>query len=560
MGCVAAYQAREIFVRTEYALGTISPQAADLTYLVKDVITSSTPATFTVENVGASVYIQPHQSGTANVYLDFSDQNAIAITIGSDSTSVTDLSVSFFTSLMSTPSSYPTGASGVNYGQVLLITDFSTPETLATVVVTAIFLDGSSMDLRAEHGLILESLNTDIIEVIDVQSIRIKGPGSGRYLRAIWKSPCVTDNVTVYEKDIFIQIEFEVPVSIRIEPDYTTLMSSSDRANQIGRTLYPNNTSYSVILTYSDARTLDITQLTDIYTITATPLGNSLNFDQGLLSVTGNATGIIDINISYDQYSQLNTPLTHSINIEVVKSTGIALNFRPYPEFTGSQSISLSTLKVYSFAFQFQKSLLETSLQISNGDTHIITETATIEFSNNSIASISDNILQPIVTGRLVVYSRFTNLVVNRTLIISDSLLDLSSYEIVYPDLIPDANNVHTFSAVRYSTAHPTGYLLFTDPDTSNVFTVSVFQSDGTQTLAGLFVFSSGDTSTIDIHPDTAVITILQNSINTHIEFIAACTGVIDNYINIIANLLPDVGDVDIGLINGLPIEPKPVS
>ena len=169
--CVQGYQSPEIYIIAQFCDG--SPvacphrQSVDISRLVQNSISSNNDVVLDTVAIGSSIYLVVNTQGTATLELTANPQYSVVLeTTGSLETEVSDLDVRLFTSIVTSPPPTSPSASMLE-ATVLLTTDFRIPYTEAIVVVDAVFADGSRMNLRPEHGLVLSSTNEDVLEVID---------------------------------------------------------------------------------------------------------------------------------------------------------------------------------------------------------------------------------------------------------------------------------------------------------------------------------------------------------------------------------------------------------
>ena len=172
--CTPGYQSPEIYIIVEFCDGTQTNcphrQDIDISQLVQDSIESNDVAVLNTLNVGLGIYLEVYKQGTSTIKLTNAPTHSIVLsTTGTLATEVTDLDVRFFTSMVTTSPASTT--STIHSASVELITDFTIPYTQASVLVDALFADGSRMNLRTEHGIMLNSLNEAVVQVIDNETV-----------------------------------------------------------------------------------------------------------------------------------------------------------------------------------------------------------------------------------------------------------------------------------------------------------------------------------------------------------------------------------------------------
>ena len=242
-------------------------------------------------------------------------------------------------------------------------------------------------------------------------------------------------------------------------------------------------------------------------------------------------------------------------SITAARSTAISLLLRPYPVFAGSDLISVSVSKVYPGTSVRQDSLLETSLELSNGDSIPITSSVSYNLSDTSLASITGAIVRPSATGTVVITAEYASFNDSRTLDIEGTPLTTITFE-----ANPDSILSGTLSGVVDSKASAVGTATFSDSTTGNIFQFLDLFPSGSPALPGFIQFSSDDASIIAIDSSTGEITLLQNSIDGMVSLTATATGATDFVTTVYSNLRPEVGDIDFGDEIGLAIPPVTVS
>ena len=167
--CDQGYQSPELFIIAQFCDG--SPvscphrQSVDISRLVQNSLNSGDETVITTVARGSSIYLVTHSVGTTTLELTANPLFNTILETGSSETEVTDLDVRLFTSITATAPG--TSLDTILEASVLLTTDFRIPYTEAIVVVDAVFADGSRMNLRPEHGLVLTSLDENVLEVIN---------------------------------------------------------------------------------------------------------------------------------------------------------------------------------------------------------------------------------------------------------------------------------------------------------------------------------------------------------------------------------------------------------
>ena len=279
-----------------------------------------------------------------------------------------------------------------------------------------------------------------------------------------------------------------------------------------------------------------------------------MSINENIISIAGNFSGIVTITAAYNFFDL--GAFNHSQYLTIARSVGISLDLRPYPVFPDSEAISIVSSQMFPRTDIRQNSLLDTTLNLSNGETISITGNASYTLDKQNLATIDGSILQPLDTGILVITAAFPHyplFYTNKSIEILDN--DLSTMEFA---IQPEVSALDTLQGGINSQVNFIGNAIFTDMSGVQILFPELF-SNGVAALPGFLTFQSDDPSTISIDGTTGVARLLKNSIENMVVITA--TGGTDTYsTSVYANLEPELGDVDIGSTTGIPIPPILVS
>ena len=276
-----------------------------------------------------------------------------------------------------------------------------------------------------------------------------------------------------------------------------------------------------------------------------------------VISIAGNFSGVVTVNATYNFFNL--DSFQHSQDLTIARSVGISLDLRPYPEFPGSEVISIVSSQLFPRTTIRQNFLLDTTLDLSNGDTISITGDASYTLDIQSLATIDGSMVQPLIAGDLVIITSFPQppllplFYTNKSLEILDT--ELSTMEFAVQ---PEISTLDTLQGLVNSQVNFVGNATFTDTSGVEILFPELF-TNGVAALPGFITFLSDDPTTISINPDTGVASLIRNSVDSMV-ILSADDGDNTYTTSVYANLEPELGDVDVGGTTGIPIPPILVS
>lgn len=343
---------------------------------------------------------------------------------------------------------------------------------------------------------------------------------------------------------------FDTPERIELALDQNVIVPSSDPAASFG---FESSAELTVTAFFSRGRSLDITSDAKWVSITTEP-SDAVFMYHHKLSINGNFTGVVTVTATYNFFN-LST-FQDSQVLTIARSVGISLDLRPYPVSPGSEAISIVSSQIFPRTTIRQNSLLDTTLDLSNGYTISITENASYSLDRQDLATIVGSMVQPNNTGYLIITASFPQIPLfytNKSLEILDD--ELSTMEFSFQ---PEVSTLDTLSGFANSRVNLIGNATFTNTYGAQFLFPELF-SNGIPALPGYLTFQSDDDSTISIDSDTGVTTLIKNSVDSMVV-LTADNGFSNQSISVYSNLEPELGDVDVGSQTGIPIPPTMVS
>jgi hypothetical protein len=297
------------------------------------------------------------------------------------------------------------------------------------------------------------------------------------------------------------------------------------------------------------------------------PLGVfSFNIVAGIPTITALRVGRASIRVSWTHQN-----VSTVIPVVVVAAVNVTLSSLPYPSYdiSAQHAAQAKDLRQYPASVQplmFQSAYLSLTMLLSDGSTSDVSAYAAFVVRNSfnnvssTLATISARILQPNVTASIRsgtvmlvgTFSRLTSSPVSTLINVSPALTVASLYSMTFPDMttgptlrgLRGAKTSRTFLGAIFSDG--------TKRDPATLFG----GTGGALTMSNLLVFSINQSASIvTVVPDTGRLTLWGNAPASVTLFVSVTS---QPAVNLSApffcNLDPDVGDVDVGAIDGPPL------
>lgn len=492
--CSDTYEKTSVTVQATFTSGE-QRQVATITPLVATLLVSSDEDILglEVDSTSKSVQAVGKGRGEASVSLQLYD-----ITVSSDtidvkglSVSVEDISFSLHTGL--SPSPLPMATAGDSYLETAKVTLLNEPEYLnqpISVLAEAVLSNGRNLRLSDANGLVLESTDENIITVSTYQEVTVRGGGSGLILKGSLENDCSLSDLEIEEQYALIEVDFQ---SIRYI-DVLVTESTLGTASHASLLDLPTNASVEVFLVHQDRTRVDITD------------DERTSYESSLISITSTSTlsstdtpGVTNITVTYDETYTTVTP------IEVVGITAIDMSASPYPSFSGSDSIEVTTINRYPVINEtvYQKVQLYVTALLSNGESVEVTDSVSFSISNTSVLELNGTIVQGLAPGSVSVTADLGGLQANISFNVSDTELNITGIT----KFSLDVNN-GVLSATYGSDVIPSLTLEFSD----GTLYPSFLTSSG-PAVEGLVRFSSSDSSALPIDYLTGRVQITGNRV-----------------------------------------------
>lgn len=445
----------------------------------------------------------------------------------------------------------------------------------AVVVASAVLDDDSRVPLSLESGLVVSSLNSSILEVLDTtihvpsHPIAFRGP----LLSVAWMPITYCNNVSrnlstgikgATVTNVTVSLQSPVPVALLLSSSAHVLVCETDPAAQLGAD-FSSVAKLALTVRYTDG-TEQTNMSSDLRVSYSTKAGASLLVSQHGTVLVDCDVGTIGTVVVTAHFKDSN--VTGSIEIEVARAAEFRLSAHPWPLYAGFLNDSGTELGIIACSDPplLQQAIIRSVLVLSNGREEVIESAAAVIEESSSIPGniIADvdvlaatHIVRPIAPGSIVVVKEFYGLVSNE--------LAINARD----DIVVTVSSLVDFALTSTSTGQPVSTLSGAVGDTVAQATLglilsdgrkipNVFLDDGTPTVPGLLVFKSyPHGSGLSINSKSGLVSLVGNypmHINVSVTT-CATHGEAFKSINATANLQPtEVGDIDLGSITGPPV------
>ena len=529
--CVQRWEEGQLYLFVEYAYSTEDSPSRVISLL--PYVVGSLSVSEGLGSVDANGIIVPTASGHITIS---AGPNIIPVSINASDTpqGIQSLSLTLLSGISLT---LPTDTQPITdnfLGSVMLEQSFDSISSQVYFIASAILEDGKTVLVTYKDGLRLESLNESVIRVSgDGESLSVIGTGKGELVSAKWISQCGSE-VLLEEGVGYGSVSVPDPVGIELtstsskvtyEGDYADLAGIPVSVNVTVRLKYPDNYSRNVV---SDS-SLNITIFP--------PDGGSVTFnkmDEVLTLSLDSDEGFGDIIVQAD-YNE--GQFKEELVITSVGYSFLSLTATPYPSYNNSDQTVITTLYRLYPTQKYQEAQLNFNMILSDNSSYSITDSNLASFSTLS------TIITPGEAGNITVSGNFGSISDTAVLniMVTDDVVVVSSVDWVYigfdtlSGIINEATvqmqvSVTFNDSRQYPRFVPDGVV-----DYENVLTLE--SSDDAAA-----VDSSGLVSLRGNHYDIVYITV------------SAAGSEASGSVGFACNLEPDIGDVDIGSENGVPV------
>ena len=540
--CSVLYQKTRLSITTDVSTGSKRVESVSVSPLLYQYLKSSNTNVIEVDNITGEVKgILP---GVASVYVDHMEYSAsVNITVADLTDAVTPvyLDVFAYTDIVISipPESLEVTPLDRVIANISLVQDFQYVNSEVTVTVMAVFSDGQRMEINEDMGLDVNFTQGDRLSPGRYQIIKHINEVT---VDAVWAS-CLQG--TIY-RSLTVQVEIETP-SISIVPSSGVITNDGDPATLSG---IQTMLSLRAYLTYSDNRTVDITQNNNTVFNSTNSLLDIYNKSRvRSISDMDNADSAI-VTVSYRDDNWMGED---SMTVAIVQMRQFLLKAHPYPSFEGSREMNVSTLRRIGSSDDYQQAQITASLLLSNGMEFDVSNQTTFHSIPPKQLSSSDTL--KVSNARSVTLSGELDDLTSESLTIQieDSPVHISSIDkVIFSDFVAENGTVE-YADCQITLADGTKL--------QHTF------EKGNPLYPGLIIFSTPDTEVIDVmNPKYGNVTLLRNSYQ-HVQLMAESAAnqsvynqSVYNSAQFYCNLLPSLHDIDLGSDSETPLESTTVN
>ena len=438
---------------------------------------------------------------------------------------------------------------------------FFIPFEEASVVVSLQFSDGNVNTFDDLDGFYVNFTNNSVMTLQSSRVIPVS-PGKGSNVSVtVHSGHC--SNEYVGSGVGHIDVSFVEPIEIRASISSRYITPPGDPAKRLG---VPVFALVKVVLFYNvsgeverfdvsnDSRTFfNFTKGRELVDLLVEPQG-------ALISPSANKTGKVKIVIGY-----LHAKRTASITVDVLGAKELKLLANPYPPFNNSDNYNITQLHPMGNSQERQQVRFKLLLVLTNG--------SAVDASQDNTAIVSLRSTQPPELAQKVRLQR------NRG---REYVLQVAGFsdrgEITLQGIFTSISSRSLSLRVETSPLTVTSVKLtlpsnFTLQGIQNTATlqlsVDVGFSDGSmflelfskenKTLWNLIAFTTQATERVSLNSTSGLVTLKSNTFREITVTASALGSLVTHSVNLACNLDPDVGDVDIGDVNGVPLKPRDI-
>ena len=556
--CKSRYQHARVTVTAEFSDGKQSYTGVDVTQHVKNNLKSSNISV--AETVGLNIHGKSVGKATIEVYNSelLQSMGDLTVEVTNEETRVYILDAIIATRIfVVVPKSLNNSlqhAVSVNIDQ-----KFSIPEDEGSVLVSLQYSDGVVNTFDNLRGFHINSTNNSVVTVQE-KRITAVNDGSGDLLHVIMHSGhCTLKPTFISRADV--DVDFQGPVAV-LTLSSRQITPRGDPAEAIGVSL---STELTVTLVYNISgreHRVDVTN--DNRTIYNLQVGyNLVSFvvieRAVVVSASGSGFGQVEMSVKFTHVQS-----SGQVAFDVIGAQELTFYASPHPAFNSSMSVNVTQLNPIGNSGEHQQARLNLILILTNGTSRDISRDARVRFgiaaaatqpaelARNSFIKATDDGYHVVSVhwrsekGQLSINGSFIGMFSQViTLTVDSSPVTVTSLEVSMPPNF-------TLRGLRdRATLQLSVNLQFSDDSKL----LGLFSSQN-KTLFDLVTFSTQDTTKISLNETSGSVTLKANSPReVHVTVSALQSPSIKDSFVFACNLDPDVGDVDIGDVTGVPLK-----
>lgn len=559
--CKSRYQHARVTVTAEFSNGKQSYAGVDVTHHVKSNLKSSNISV--AEIVGLNIHGKSVGNASIEVYNSELVQSLgdLVVEVSNEDTRVyvldTIIATRVFVILPKVLNNSLQHTASVNIDQ-----KFSIPEDEGSVVISLQYSDGVVNTFDNLHGFYVNSTNNSLVTV-QGGLITAVNNGNGNLLHVVMHSGQCTLKPAIMSR-ANVDVSFQEPIAVLLTLSSRQITPRGDPAEAIG---VPLSAELTVTLVYNISgreQRIDVTN--DNRTIFNLEIGSNLaNVVAAerviVFSASGAGFGQVEVSI---KFAHLQT--SGRVSINVIGAKELTFYASPHPAFNLSMNVNLTQLNPIGNSGEHQQGTLNLILVLKNGTSIDISRdprarfeiaaSQPAELAQNSFIKASNAGYHVVSVqwrkekGELSINASFIGMSSHvLTLEVESTPVTVTAVEIVMPP------NFTLTGLQDRSTLQLSVNLDFSD--SSKI--LGLFSSENL-TMCDLVLFGTQDITKISLNETSGLVTLQANSPqDVRVTVYAVQSPLLKDSFAFACNLDPDVGDVDIGDITGVPLKPVQV-
>lgn len=559
--CKSRYQRARVTVTAEFSDGKQSYTGVDVSQHVKNNLKSSNISV--AEIVGLNIHGKNVGKTTIEVYNSELVQSLgdMIVEVTNEETRVyivdTIIATRIFLVIPESLNNSLQHAGSVNIDQT-----FSIPEDEGSVVVSLQYSDGVVNTFDNLQGFYINSTNNSVITVQE-ESVTAVNDGSGNLLQVVMHSSHCTLKPTLISS-ANVDVNFQEPVAVLLTSSSRHITLRGDPAEAIGVSLSAELTVTLVYNVSGREHRVDVTN--DDRTIYNLEVGDNLVSFVAMeraVVISASSAGFGQVKMSV-KFTHVQT--SGRVAIDVIGAQELTFYASPHPAFNSSMNVNVTQLNPIGNSGEHQQARLNLILILTNGTSSDISRDARARFeisatqpaelAQNSFIKATDDGYHVVSVqwrngkGQLSIKGSFTGLSSHvLTLQVDSTPVTVTSVEVAMPP------NFTLIGLRDRSTLQLSVNLEFSDDSKL----LGLFSSEN-KTLFDLVTFSTQDTTKISLNESSGLVSMKANSPQeVRVTVSAVQSPLINDSFAFACNLDPDVGDVDIGDVTGVPLNPAHV-
>ena len=431
--------------------------------------------------------------------------------------------------------------------------DLRRDHTRGALVACVTFSDGRRQKLNSDLGLHFKSLDDHVLRITGQSEAISVGSGAGM-LQADWVLPasvCYPGGFSLGVGYEMTNVSLSAPIRLEITGVSPQITVPGDKSTIAG---VPTSSAIVVTLVFENEHRVDMSSDSrTVYDLSNSDSFFTVHRDHNNVPVIKASSlgkfGRKNLMVRFTHFA-----ISGTISVNIVTYIGLALHAKPNPPYPESPQInSLSRIADTS---SHEMASLSLAIVLSDASNYDITRHALTSFSSSSsdVIVIANRVtVRPGVTSTTAVIDGSFSGVGNTDMFFY--VRSSSVYVTNITDFVLSPGNNGTLSGVENSpVAQVELSLTF-----SNGRRVTQFYNGDTAFFPGLITLASENIQVFTVDSSTGQITLRRNYHQTLFLNATSAVSMVTSSVKVACNLLPAIGDVDLGEERGLPLPARNV-